>query len=91
MLAGCGGAAPISQRRDEPARGDAERPVLVFKLGGTAKLPDEPDVPLPAPSPSNEHFADAQIAAGAAAYYDNCAVCHGGYDPAGPSSLRCDR
>jgi mono/diheme cytochrome c family protein len=79
ILAGAGGAAPISGRR---VKADFVMPngrVLVFKLGGTAKLPAIERVPLPPPSPSNERFSAAQVAQGGAAYGARCAVCHGGY------------
>jgi PQQ-dependent dehydrogenase (methanol/ethanol family) len=79
ILAGAGGAAPISGRRVPIDYVMPNGRLLVFKLGGTAKLPAIERIPLPPPSPSNEAFSPAQVAQGAAAYGARCAVCHGGY------------
>ncbi len=79
ILAGAGGAVPVSQRHGEPDRVAPNGRLLAFKLGGTARMPAEPDVPLPAPTPSRDTFTATQIARGQEAYLSNCTVCHGGY------------
>jgi mono/diheme cytochrome c family protein len=60
--------------------------VLVFKLGGSAKLPA-----LPAASPrpyvhSTEKFTAAQVAEGEAQYLAFCSICHTG--PVNPDLFR---
>jgi quinohemoprotein ethanol dehydrogenase len=51
--------------------------MLVFKLGGTAKLPpNAPYTPRPLNPPALTAPADV-VARGAQLYADNCAVCHG--------------
>ena len=79
VLAGWGGALAITAdggviAKDKPVRNVSR--LLVFKLGGTAALPDEKALAaLPLDPPPSR--ADAQtIAAGQAAYARYCAVCH---------------
>ncbi|MEZ0497337.1 PQQ-dependent dehydrogenase, methanol/ethanol family [Sphingomonas sp. IW22] len=50
--------------------------VLVFSLGGTAKLPPYERIDLPA-TPSNETFAAQSVARGKLTYAGACAFCHG--------------
>lgn len=79
VLAGWGGAYALSVdgdiiNRKAPVRNISR--LLVFKLGGTAKLPPEPalaDLPLdPPPSTASPEM----IAVGQAKYGRYCAVCH---------------
>lgn len=79
VLAGWGGAYALSVdgdliNRKAPVRNISR--LLVFKLGGTAKLPPEPalaDIPLdPPPSTASAEV----IAVGQAKYGRYCAVCH---------------
>jgi len=77
VLAGSGGAYPllakvIGQAQKAPPAGR----VLVFKLGGAAKLPPYTLTLSPA-NPSSETFTPEQIAQGQK-LYGNCGVCHGG-------------
>ncbi|MDB5705137.1 MAG: alcohol dehydrogenase [Sphingomonas bacterium] len=51
--------------------------LLVFKLGGTAKLPALPAVAPPADTPPAATGTPEQIAAGKALFGRNCQVCHG--------------
>lgn len=80
VLAGWGGAYALSVDGDLIKRKAPVRSIprlLVFKLGGTAKLgprPDFADEPLD-PPPSNG--TPQQIALGQAKYGRYCAVCHG--------------
>jgi alcohol dehydrogenase (cytochrome c)/quinohemoprotein ethanol dehydrogenase len=79
VLAGWGGAYALSVdgdliNRKAPVRNISR--LLVFKIGGTAKLPAEPalaDLPLdPPPSTASAEV----IAVGQAKYGRYCAVCH---------------
>jgi len=49
--------------------------VVVFRLGGTAKLPPDPGRAPPA-NPASDRWTDAQIASGDALFARNCARCH---------------
>jgi len=51
--------------------------VLVFKLGGTDRLPPLPPVSPLAPPPADINGTEDQIRAGQAAYHKTCAQCHG--------------
>ncbi|HWU02415.1 MAG TPA: PQQ-binding-like beta-propeller repeat protein, partial [Novosphingobium sp.] len=60
-------------------KGGAARNVsrlLVFKIGGTGKLPEVPQANLPLDPPANFGSA-AQVAQGANSYARFCATCHG--------------
>lgn len=50
--------------------------MLAFKLGGTARLPKEPD-PAPPANPSDEPFPAAMVARGRSLYGTYCYRCHG--------------
>ncbi|OYU15693.1 MAG: PQQ-dependent dehydrogenase, methanol/ethanol family [Alphaproteobacteria bacterium PA4] len=79
VMAGYGGAYPLSI--GFPDKVDHMAPngrVLVFKLGGTAKLPKVDMAPLAPPNPPKDAFTAQQIADGGAIYEGNCGVCHGG-------------
>ncbi|HET7811432.1 MAG TPA: PQQ-dependent dehydrogenase, methanol/ethanol family [Steroidobacteraceae bacterium] len=51
--------------------------VLVYKLGGTAKLPDLPATAASASEPPAEIGNEAVWNAGKAVFHTNCSVCHG--------------
>jgi quinohemoprotein ethanol dehydrogenase len=65
--------------------------LLVFKLGGTAKLPPLPPASMEVPelSPPPPLTASAEtVARGAQLYADNCALCHGAAARGGIKDLR---
>jgi quinohemoprotein ethanol dehydrogenase len=76
VMAGYGGAYPISSGYDE-VRPQQNGRVLVFKLGGTAKLPAAPPLDLPPPNPPSETYTTAQLTHGGQVYEGTCGVCHG--------------
>jgi quinohemoprotein ethanol dehydrogenase len=79
VMAGYGGAYPLSTGLpDGPQRIQPNGRVLVFKLGGTAKLPPYDAPELAPPNPPKDNFTAAQIAQGGSIYEGNCGVCHGG-------------
>lgn len=77
VMAGYGGAYPISTGFDEPRPSQNGR-VLVFRIGGTAKLPPPPPLDLAPANPPKEVFTAAQIAHGGELFEGNCGLCHGG-------------
>ena len=78
VMAGYGGAYPLSTGfGDGPERVAANGRVLVFKLGGTAKLPPYDPPAMPPANPPTDAFTPLQIAAGGAIYEGNCGICHG--------------
>lgn len=78
VSAGYGGAYPLSTGYvDGPQRIQPNGRMLVFKLGGTAKLPPY-DAPALAPAnPPSDKFTPQQIAQGADIFEGNCGLCHG--------------
>ena len=77
VMAGYGGAYAVSSGYDEPRPSQNGR-VLVFRTGGTAKLPPPPPLDLPPANPPKETFTAAQIEQGGHLFEGNCGVCHGG-------------
>ncbi len=78
VMAGYGGAYPLSSGfNDGPERIAPNGRVLVFKLGGTAKLPKMAPISLPPANPPKDIFTPQQIAAGGGVYEGNCGICHG--------------
>jgi quinohemoprotein ethanol dehydrogenase len=79
VLAGWGGAFPISSGilHDDggPVRNISR--LLVFKLGGTAKLPPMPVLAESPLDPPPSKAPTATIMAGAKLYGRYCGVCHG--------------
>lgn len=76
VLSGWGGLVVNATEGDKPQAAPAGR-ILVFKLDGAEKLPDEA---IPATKPANptkEVFSASQVATGLDVYARNCAVCHG--------------
>jgi alcohol dehydrogenase (cytochrome c)/quinohemoprotein ethanol dehydrogenase len=91
LMAGWGGTiAPYGGLTDSngPAR------LLVFKLGGTAKLPPKQPYSRPPLNPPAQTASLAEVDQGAALYARNCQRCHGGgangggLGPTGPADLR---
>jgi quinohemoprotein ethanol dehydrogenase len=78
VMAGYGGAYALSTGyTDGPVRPAPNGRVLVFKLGGNAKLPAPPVETLPPANPPATVFTAAQIAQGGAIFENNCGICHG--------------
>ncbi len=78
VMAGYGGAYPLSTGyQDHPAWAPPNGRVLVFKLGGTAKLPAWAPPPLAPANPPKDDFTPQQIARGGDVYEGNCGICHG--------------
>jgi len=80
VLSGRGGSFPLAAGYvSGAARTVPNLPrLLVFKLGGTAKLPPLPAPAEPAFAPPPSTGKPAQIAEGKALFGRNCQVCHGG-------------
>jgi mono/diheme cytochrome c family protein len=86
VLAGYGGSMGMARAADWMPTPPPPGMLLVFKLGGTAKLPETPaSEPLPYPA-SNESFTAAQLAEGEKFYFTYCSICHGG--PTNPDLFR---
>ncbi len=83
VMAGYGGAYPLSSAYVDNPHPMPNGRVLVFKLGGTAKLPPADPIPNPPANPPAETFPAQTVALGQDVYEHNCSVCHG---PAGISS-----
>ncbi|KAB7648629.1 PQQ-dependent dehydrogenase, methanol/ethanol family [Polymorphobacter fuscus] len=78
VMAGYGGAYPMSTGfPDGPQRVQPNGRVLVFKLGGTAKLPPYEAPALAPANPPSQTFTAAQIARGGTVFEGNCGICHG--------------
>ena len=78
VMAGYGGAYPLSSGyNDKQSVPPPNGRVLVFKLGGTGKLPHY-DPPAVAPAnPPTDIFTAEQIAKGGDLFEGNCGICHG--------------
>lgn len=78
VMAGYGGAYALAIGLDaDKGRGASNGRLLVFKLGGTAKLPPAEIIKLPPPAIATDSFTPAQVAEGGAIFEGNCGVCHG--------------
>jgi quinohemoprotein ethanol dehydrogenase len=75
IMAGWGGAVGLVLSQPEVQHSAPGR-VLVFKLGGQAKLPDSSPQPLVI-DPPDLVAGDAEISAGLALYNQHCMRCHG--------------
>jgi quinohemoprotein ethanol dehydrogenase len=86
VLAGYGGS--MGMARPAPWMPTPPPPgmLLVFKLGGTEKLPAQPKAAPPPFATSTETFSAAQLAEGQKFYFMYCTICHGG--PTNPSLPR---
>lgn len=78
VIAGYGGCEPLIFRdENRPQHAQPMGRMLVFKIGGTAKIADV-DLSLPPANPPEENFTPSQIAAGATHFAQQCLFCHGG-------------
>ncbi len=78
VMAGYGGAYPLSTGfQDKPSYTPPNGRLLVFKLGGTGKLPAYDPPALAPANPPSDTFTPEQIAAGGNIYEGNCGICHG--------------
>ncbi len=78
VMAGYGGAYALAIGvDDDKRRGAPNGRLLVFKLGGTAKLPPAEVIKLPPANVVTDAFTPAQIADGGSIFESNCGVCHG--------------
>ena len=77
VVAGWGGAFPLTAAAAEGYQLPARGRILAFKLGGTAELPpiELPPAVLPEPPPLTA--SSEQVALGKARYHQYCGVCHG--------------
>ncbi|RKF23537.1 PQQ-dependent dehydrogenase, methanol/ethanol family [Altericroceibacterium spongiae] len=78
VLAGKGGSGPLFNREGQNDHYPINGRILVFKLGGTAKLPAFDPVPRLDIEPVTDTFSKEQIQSGAGSYYRYCFICHGG-------------
>ena len=62
--------------------------LLVFKLGGTAKLPPMPVADASLPRPPRLMASEAQVAEGRSLFGGNCSRCHGDNAVGGVADLR---
>ncbi|MXO58473.1 PQQ-dependent dehydrogenase, methanol/ethanol family [Altererythrobacter salegens] len=86
VLAGYGGSMGVATQSDWMRRPPPNGVMLVFKLGGTAKLEPLPPYDPPAYVISDEKFSPKQIAEGGTQYIQFCNICHGG--PVNPNLFR---
>lgn len=78
VIAGYGGSKPLYFRdEDRPQHAQPMGRMLVFKIGGTAKIADT-DLSLAPANPPEENFTPSQIAAGSMHFAQQCMFCHGG-------------
>lgn len=76
VVAGYGGAFGIGEGVDKPRIRPNGR-VLVFRLGGTARLPAPVAQTMLPFNPPQERFSDAQVERGGVLYTTHCYRCHG--------------
>ena len=86
VLAGYGGSMGVATGTPWMRRPAPNGTLMVFKLGGEAVLPSLPEWNPPPYVESEETFAPAQVAEGAAQYMAFCNICHGG--PVNPDLFR---
>ena len=77
IMAGYGGAYPLSSGFVDNPRPMPNGRLLVFKLGGKAPYKIEPIENAPF-TIVEDSFTDEQVTAGLSAYEGNCGVCHSG-------------
>lgn len=77
IAAGYGGAYALTGAfNDDPGPRPNGR-LLVFKLGGTAVMPEVAKLAFGPPNPSTETFAAGQVERGKARFQMDCWMCHG--------------
>ncbi|MFZ4688618.1 MAG: PQQ-dependent dehydrogenase, methanol/ethanol family [Polymorphobacter sp.] len=78
VMAGYGGAYPLSTGyQDKSSATPPNGRLLVFKLGGTDKLPKWDPPALAPANPPTDSFTPQQIALGGGIFEGNCGICHG--------------
>lgn len=77
VMAGYGGSYALAIAYHDKPRPAPNGRVLIFKLGGTAKLPEAPKLEFAPPNPPAQAWSAAEVAAGADLFETTCAVCHG--------------
>lgn len=81
LMVGWGGAGALALPNAAPTDMSGRLPIkgrlMVFKLGGTAKLPPLEANEMVLPDVQNIKVDAGKVAAGAKVYAANCAVCHG--------------
>jgi quinohemoprotein ethanol dehydrogenase len=75
VVAGYGGGFGLGEGPDQPKFRPNGR-VLVFRLGGQAKLPEVQGA-VASLNPPAEHFSDSQVDSGRLLYTQHCYRCHG--------------
>ena len=75
LMAGWGGSGPLSIKLPG-SRSAGNGRLLVYKLGGKARLPPPADRP-PLPEPPAQTGTDQTIQQGMALYHQHCMFCHG--------------
>ncbi|MEY4250334.1 MAG: hypothetical protein RJA87_1967 [Pseudomonadota bacterium] len=76
LMVGYGGAAPLAANFALPDRPRLPGRLIVFKLGGTAKVPEQP-LPEKMQIDLRGVTSKGSVTEGFALYHANCAVCHG--------------
>lgn len=76
LMVGYGGAAPLAANFALPDRPRLPGRLIVFKLGGTAKVPEQP-LPEKMKIDLTGVTSKGSVTEGFALYHANCAVCHG--------------
>ncbi|KPL69205.1 alcohol dehydrogenase [Erythrobacter sp. SG61-1L] len=86
VLAGYGGSMGMARPADWMETPPPPGQLLVFKVGGTAKLPERPPYTPPPFAVSDEKFTPAQLEEGQKWYLTYCSICHAG--PTNPDLFR---
>jgi len=76
LMVGYGGAAPLAANFSLPDRPRLPGRLIVFKLGGTGKVPEQP-LPEKMKIDLTGVTSKGSVTEGFALYHANCAVCHG--------------
>ncbi len=76
LMVGYGGAAPLAANVFLPDRPRLPGRLIVFKLGGTAKVPEQP-LPEKMQIDLTGVTSKGSVTEGFALYHANCSVCHG--------------
>ena len=83
-----GGMALVEMSQGKPPLQNGPARLLVYKLGGTAKLPPFVPVTMAHEPPPLARGAEEPVLQGAALFADKCAVCHGKNVRGGLKDLR---
>lgn len=77
VMAGYGGAYPLTTAFEDKPRPAQNGRILAFTLDGSAKLPPFNPPQFAPANPPAETWPATVVAEGKAQYYQNCGVCHG--------------